>query len=123
MSLSEKLKSKLEELPKQPGVYFHKDAAGKIIYIGKAAVLKNRVGSYFQQSRHRAFKTRLMVGEIIDIDWLTVDSEAEALFLESEFIKRYKPKYNIDLKDDKHFIYIKIPMRDEWPVVQFVRRP
>src|ERR1700690_610801 len=104
MELSEKLKAKLKTLPKQPGVYFHKDAKGKIIYIGKAAVLKNRVGSYFQQSRHRDFKTQLLVEEIVDLDWITTDSEAEALFLESEFIKRYKPKYNIDLKDDKHFI-------------------
>lgn len=123
MDLSEKLKHKLKELPKEPGVYFHKDREGKIIYIGKAAVLKNRVGSYFQQSRHRDVKTSLLVGEIVDLDWITVDSEAEALFLESEFIKRYKPKYNIDLRDDKHFLYIKIPMRDEWPVVEFVRRP
>jgi len=123
MKLSERLAAKLKGLPKEPGVYFHKDTKGKIIYIGKAAILKNRVGSYFQQSRHRDFKTKLLVGEIVDLDWITVDSEAEALFLESEFIKRYKPKYNIDLKDDKHFIYIKIPMRDEWPVVTFVRRP
>lgn len=123
MDRSAQLVAKLKELPKQPGVYFHKDAKGKIIYIGKAAVLKNRVGSYFQQSRHRDFKTKLLAGEIVDLDWITTDSEAEALFLESEFIKRYKPKYNIDLKDDKHFNYIKIPMKDEWPVVQFVRRP
>jgi excinuclease ABC subunit C len=123
MDLSEKLKAKLKTLPKEPGVYFHKDAKGQIIYIGKAAVLKNRVGSYFQQSRHRDVKTSLLVGEIVDLDWITVDSEAEALFLESEFIKRYKPKYNIDLRDDKHFIYIKIPMQDEWPVVTYVRRP
>ena len=123
MDLSEKLKAKIKELPKEPGVYFHKDGKGKIIYIGKAAVLKNRVGSYFQQSKHRDFKTKLLVGEIVDLDWITVDSEAEALFLESEFIKRYKPKYNIDLRDDKHFLYIKIPMKDEWPVLQFVRRP
>jgi excinuclease ABC subunit C len=123
MTFSEHIKSKLKDLPKQPGVYFHKDAKGKIIYIGKAAVLKNRVGSYFQQSRHRDYKTQLLVGEIADLDWITTDSEAEALFLESEFIKRYKPKYNIDLKDDKHFIYIKIPLRDAWPVISFVRRP
>jgi excinuclease ABC subunit C len=123
MDLSEKLKKKLKGLPKEPGVYFHKDAKGEIIYIGKAAVLKNRVGSYFQQSRHRDVKTSLLVGEIVDLDWITVDSEAEALFLESEFIKRYKPKYNIDLRDDKHFMYIKIPMQDEWPVITYVRRP
>ncbi len=123
MDYSEKLKAKLKTLPKQPGVYFHKDAQGKIIYIGKAAVLKNRVGSYFQQSRHRDFKTKLLVGEIADLDWITVDSEVEALFLESEFIKRYMPKYNIDLRDDKHFIYLKIPMKNEWPVISYVRRP
>ncbi len=123
MDLSEKLQAKLKALPKQPGVYFHKDAQGKIIYIGKAAVLKNRVGSYFQQSRHRDFKTKILVGEIVDVDWITVESEVEALFLESEFIKRYMPKYNIDLRDDKHFIYIKIPMKDEWPVISYVRRP
>jgi excinuclease ABC subunit C len=123
MKRPEALTNKLKTLPKEPGVYFHKDAKGDIIYIGKAANLKNRVGSYFQQSRHRDFKTQLLVGEIVDLDWITVESEVEALFLESEFIKRYKPKYNIDLKDDKHFIYIKIPMQDEWPVVSFVRRP
>lgn len=123
MNGSDKITNKLKQLPKQPGVYFHKDAAGKIIYIGKAASLKHRVGSYFQQSRHRDFKTKILVSEICDLDWITVDSEVEALFLESEFIKRYKPKYNIDLRDDKHFIYIKIPMKDRWPVVTFVRRP
>lgn len=120
---SELLQEKLKTLPKEPGVYFHKDANGKIIYIGKAANLKNRVGSYFQQSRHRDFKTKILVGEIAMTDWVTVDSEVEALFLESEFIKRYKPKYNIDLRDDKHFLYIKIPMKDDWPVISFVRRP
>lgn len=120
---SDLLEEKLKTLPKEPGVYFHKDANGKIIYIGKAANLKNRVGSYFQQSRHRDFKTKILVGEIAMTDWVTVDSEVEALFLESEFIKRYKPKYNIDLRDDKHFLYIKIPMKDDWPVITFVRRP
>ncbi len=123
MELNEKLKKKLAELPKVPGVYFHKDLKGKIIYIGKAANLKNRVGSYFQRSRTRDVKTALLVHDIAMTDWITVDSEVEALFLESEFIKRYKPKYNIDLRDDKHWIYIRIPMSDEWPVISFVRRP
>jgi len=123
MDYSNHIKTKLKQLPKEPGVYFHKDANGKIIYIGKAAVLKNRVNSYFQQSRQRDTKTQLLVADIADLDWITVESEVEALFLESEFIKRYKPKYNIDLKDDKHWLYIKIPMQDEWPVIEFVRRP
>lgn len=116
------LKAKLAQLPTEPGVYFFKDADRKIIYIGKAAVLKNRVSSYFQQSRHRDQKTRLLVADIRDLDWITVGSEVEALFLESEFIKRYRPKYNIDLKDDKHWLYVKISA-DEFPVVTYVRRP
>ena len=115
------LREKLKSLPAEPGVYFHRDANGKIIYIGKAAVLKNRVMSYFQKG-HKDPKTRLLVADIIDTEWITVGSEVEALFLESEFIKRYKPKYNIDLKDDKNFIYIKISA-DEFPVFTYVRRP
>src|ERR1700677_1996206 len=120
--MAKDLKDKLAQLPTEPGVYFFKDADRKIIYIGKAAVLKNRVSSYFQQSRHRDTKTRLLVSDIRDLDWITVGSEVEALFLESEFIKRYRPKYNIDLKDDKHWLYVKISA-DEFPVVAYVRRP
>jgi excinuclease ABC subunit C len=120
--MTDKLTTKLANLPVSPGVYFYKDTKGKIIYIGKAAVLKNRVSSYFQKSRHRDPKTALLVQDIADLDLITVGSEVEALFLESEFIKRYKPKYNIDWKDEKNFIYIKISA-DEFPVVSYVRRP
>jgi hypothetical protein len=101
-------------------VYFHRDDKGKIIYIGKAAMLKNRVMNYFQKG-HKDPKTRLLVADIADTEWIVVGSEVEALFLESEFIKRYKPKYNIDLKDDKNFIYVKISA-EEFPVV-FLRAP
>jgi excinuclease ABC subunit C len=118
----ETLRDKLKTLPNEPGVYFHRDAEKKIIYIGKAAVLKNRVMSYFQTSKNRDPRTQLLVAEIADTEWITVGSEVEALFLESEFIKRYKPKYNIDLKDDKNFIYIKIS-GDEFPVFTYARRP
>src|ERR1700733_10477670 len=121
-AMTDQLRDKLKTLPNEPGVYFHRDAAKKIIYIGKAAILKNRVMSYFQTSKHRDPKTKLLVAEIADTEWITVGSEVEALFLESEFIKRYKPKYNIDLKDDKNFIYIKISA-DEFPVISYVRRP
>ncbi|HSH31109.1 MAG TPA: excinuclease ABC subunit UvrC [Candidatus Saccharimonadales bacterium] len=117
------LSEKLASLPAEPGVYFFKDANRKIIYIGKAAVLKNRVSSYFQASKHHDPKTVLLVAEIADLDWITVASEVEALFLESEFIKRYKPKYNIDLKDEKQFIYIKITTAEPFPVISYVRRP
>lgn len=123
MTFPHKVVEKLAQLPDQPGVYFHKDAKGKIIYIGKAAVLKNRVPSYFKAYTKHSPKNQLLVADIADIDWITVDSEVEALFLESEFIKRYKPKYNIDLRDDKHWMYIRIAMKDEFPVVQYVRRP
>ncbi|MDB5178484.1 MAG: putative excinuclease subunit domain protein [Patescibacteria group bacterium] len=119
--MTDHLRDKLKTLPAEPGVYFHRDAKGKIIYIGKAAVLKNRVMSYFQ-NKHRDPKTRLLVADIADTEWVTVGSEVEALFLESEFIKRYKPKYNIDLKDDKNFLYVKISA-DDFPVVSYVRRP
>jgi excinuclease ABC subunit C len=119
--MTEALQLKLKTLPAEPGVYFHRDAKGKIIYIGKAAVLKNRVMSYFQNGRKDP-KTRLLVADIADTEWITVGSEVEALFLESEFIKRYKPKFNIDLKDDKNFIYIKISDA-EFPVFTYVRRP
>ncbi|MBW4062275.1 excinuclease ABC subunit UvrC [Candidatus Saccharibacteria bacterium] len=120
--MTDALRDKLKTLPAEPGVYFHRDADKKIIYVGKAAVLKNRVMSYFQVSRHRDPKTKLLVAAIADTEWITVGSEVEALFLESEFIKRYKPKYNIDLKDDKNFVYIKISS-DDFPVFTYVRRP
>lgn len=119
--MTDALKAKLKTLPAEPGVYFHRDDKGKIIYIGKAAILKNRVMSYFQ-NKHRDPKTRLLVADIADTEWITVGSEVEALFLESEFIKRYKPKYNIDLKDDKNFTYVKISA-DDFPVISYVRRP
>jgi excinuclease ABC subunit C len=120
--MTDALREKLKTLPAEPGVYFHRDKDRKIIYIGKAAILKNRVMSYFHESRQRDTKTRLLVAEIHDTEWITVDSEVEALFLESEFIKRYMPKYNIDLKDDKNWLYVKISA-DDFPVVSYVRRP
>lgn len=121
-SISDKLRAKLKTLPMEPGVYFHRDVKGKIIYIGKAAALRNRVSSYFREQKDRDIKTRLLVADIADTEWITVGSEVEALFLESELIKRYKPKYNIDLRDDKNWNYVKISA-DEFPVVSYVRRP
>lgn len=122
MEINKKLKAKLKTLPQDPGVYFHKDAKGKIIYIGKAANLKNRVSSYFQTRKDRDPKTAILVQHIAMTDWITVDSEVEALFLESEFIKRYMPKFNIDLRDDKHWLYARLS-KDVYPVLSYVRRP
>ncbi len=117
------LESKLAELPRSPGVYFHKDAAGKIIYVGKAAVLRNRVRQYFQASRNRDPKTEALVAEITDLDWMVVESELEALFLEAEMIRRYMPRYNILLRDDKAMSYIRIDYDSDYPTVTTTRRP
>jgi excinuclease ABC subunit C len=115
--------NKLKDLPKEPGVYFHKDAKGEIIYVGKAAVLRNRVRQYFQSSRGRDVKTEALVREIADIDWVTVDSEIDALFLEAELIRRYMPRYNILLRDDKAMSYIRIDYDSDFPTVSTTRRP
>lgn len=121
--MNAKLQEKLKELPKTPGVYFHKGAKGEIIYVGKAAVLRNRVRQYFQQSRTRDPKTEALVAEIADTDWMTVDSEVEALFLEAEMIRRYMPRYNILLRDDKSMAYIRIDYDSDYPTVTITRRP
>jgi excinuclease ABC subunit C len=118
-----KLEKKLKDLPKDPGVYFHKDAAGEIIYVGKAAVLRNRVRQYFQASRNRDPKTEALVAEIHDTDWMVVESELEALFLEAEMIRRYMPRYNILLRDDKAMSYIRIDYDSDYPTVTTTRRP
>lgn len=121
--MNKKLEAKLKDLPKEPGVYFHKDAKGQIIYVGKAAVLRNRVRQYFQKSRNRDPKTELLVAEIADTDWQVVDSEFEALFLEAELIRRYMPRYNILLRDDKSQSFVRIDFKSEYPSVTITRRP
>jgi excinuclease ABC subunit C len=121
--MNEVLRAKLQDLPKNPGVYFHKDTTGEIIYVGKAAVLRNRVRQYFQKSRTRDPKTEALVSEIVDTDWMVVDSEIEALFLEAEMIRRYMPRYNILLRDDKALSYIRIDYDSDYPTVTTTRRP
>ena len=120
--MDSKLKQKLKELPDTPGVYFHLNKAGEVIYVGKAAVLKNRVRQYFQKS-HKDPKTEALVKEIADTKWIQVDTEMDALFLESEKIKQYMPKWNILLRDDKTVVYVKITMQDEVPYLSFTRTP
>lgn len=121
--INARLEQKLKELPKAPGVYFHKDSSGEIIYVGKAAVLRNRVRQYFQKSRMRDPKTDALVAEIADTDWMVVESEIEALFLEAEMIRRYMPRYNILLRDDKAMAYIRIDYDSTYPTVSTTRRP
>ena len=117
------LEAKLKTLPRSPGVYFHKSENGEIIYVGKAAILKNRVRQYFQSSRDMDVKTRALVAEIHDTDWVEVESEIDALFLESEMVKRYMPRFNILLRDDKSQMFVRIDMKSEWPSVSFTRNP
>ena len=118
-----KLQKKLAGLPKTPGVYFHKNAKGDIIYVGKAAVLRNRVRQYFQASRNRDPKTEALVAEIADTDWMEVENELDALFLEAEMVRRYMPPYNILLRDDKAMSYIRIDYDSDYPTVITTRRP
>ncbi len=121
--MTKSLEAKLAKLPTAPGVYFHKNAAGEIIYVGKAANLRSRVRQYFQKSRARDLKTDVLVGEIADVDWIEVASEADALFLEAELIRRYMPRYNILLRDDKSLLYVRIDYRSDYPTVTTIRRP
>jgi excinuclease ABC subunit C len=121
--MTKQLERKLAKLPTMPGVYFHKDTAGEIIYVGKAANLRNRVRQYFQKSRYRDTKTDVLVSEIADIDWIELESEADALFLEAELIRRYQPRYNILLRDDKSLQFVRIDYKSDYPTVTVVRRP
>lgn len=121
--MDQALEAKLKTLPRSPGVYFHKDKTGEIIYVGKAAVLKNRVRQYFQSTRDMDIKTKALVAEIVDTDWIETDSEIDALFLESEMVKRYMPRYNILLRDDRSQMFVRIDMKSEWPHVSFTRNP
>jgi len=121
--MNKALEAKLKTLPHTPGVYFHKSASGEIIYVGKAAVLKNRVRQYFQSTRDMDIKTQALVAEIEDTDWIETESEIDALFFESEMVKRYMPRYNILLRDDKSQTYVRIDMKSERPHVEFTRNP
>ena len=121
--MNEDLKKKLATLPSAPGVYFHKNKQGEVIYVGKAAVLKNRVRQYFHHDKNRDPKTAALIDEIYMTDWIVVDNEMDALFLESEMIKRYKPKWNILLRDDKNVSYVRIDMESEIPFVSMTRQP
>lgn len=112
---------RLAALPLEPGVYLMKDDAGRVIYVGKAIALRNRVRSYFQSTRRHEPKTRELVAHIVDFDVIRTDTATEALILENELIKRYLPKYNVMLKDSKTYPYLKIT-NEEWPRVISTRR-
>jgi excinuclease ABC subunit C len=119
---TEQVTEKLKTLPAKPGVYQYFDANGKIIYVGKAINLRNRVRSYFHASADHGPKTERLVAEIADLEWIITDSELEALLLESNLIKRHKPRFNIRLKDDKRYPYIKVEWQTAYPKVVTVRK-
>jgi excinuclease ABC subunit C len=116
------LANKLSQLPQDSGVYLMKDKKGTIIYVGKAKNLKNRVSSYFQSSSQHTFKTRALVGEICDFDLMLVQNEVEALLLERTLIRHHMPRFNILLRDDKEYPFLRICYEDPWPRIQKVRR-
>ncbi|HLX56802.1 MAG TPA: excinuclease ABC subunit UvrC [Ktedonobacteraceae bacterium] len=119
--MNEKIQSVLNSLPHKPGIYIMKDAQGIILYVGKAISLYNRVRSYFQESTDLSPKNRSMVAKVDDIEFLVVKNEVEALVLESNYIKQYRPKYNVLLRDDKSYPYIKVALNEDFPRVYRVR--
>ena len=121
MTISEQLQLKLDNLPTKPGCYIYKDSSGKIIYVGKAVNLRNRVRSYFHETVD-SVKTEHLVAAIADLETIVVASELEALILEMNLIKKHRPKYNIRLKDDKRYPYIKVHYADPFPKVTVTRR-
>ncbi len=118
----EPLRQRLAGLPEQPGVYIYMDAVGKVIYVGKAKVLRNRVRSYFQQRDDKGLKTELLVSNIRALDYIVTATELEALVLENTLIKQHKPRYNILLKDDKAYPWLRISLADAFPRLDIVRK-
>ena len=119
---SDSIKNALAVLPEKPGVYLMHDAEGKVIYVGKAVVLKNRVRSYFRNLASHTPKVRAMVAKIAEIETIITSSEVEALILECNLIKKYRPRYNISLKDDKSYPYLKVTMQEDFPRLHMTRR-
>ena len=119
--ISPKLQAMLNGLPHKPGIYLHKDGEGHILYVGKAASLYQRVRQYFGDPAELSPKNRALVAKIEDIEYIVVASEIEALILENEYIKRYQPKYNVRLRDDKNYPYIKVALTEDFPRIYRVR--
>ena len=116
------LAAQVRAIPKKPGVYLFRNARGEMLYVGKAADLSTRVRSYFGSPRSLEGKTRTLVGHVRDIEYLTTATEQEALHLEATLVKRHQPLYNVRLKDDKHYPYLKIDVDEPWPRVYITRR-
>ena len=122
VGFSDAIRNALAVLPEKPGVYLMHDATGKVIYVGKAVVLKNRVRSYFRNLASHTPKVKAMVAKIAEIETIVTSSEVEALILECNLIKKYRPRYNISLKDDKTYPYLKVTVNEEFPRLFVTRR-
>jgi excinuclease ABC subunit C len=118
----QKLEEKLSRLPDRPGVYLYKDAKAQVIYVGKAASLRPRVRSYFQESRPHDAKTDSMVRQIADLEYIVTDNELEALMLEANLVRKHRPRYNIILRDDKHYPFLKLTTNEDFPRLLVARR-
>ena len=114
--------SRLAALPTRPGVYIMRNAKGDVIYVGKAASLRNRVRNYFGAPHSLELKTRALVEQIEDFEYIVTANAAEALHLEATLVKRHQPFFNVRLKDDKHYPYLKVDLADDWPRVYITRR-
>ena len=112
----------LAVLPNLPGVYIMHDASGKVIYVGKAVILKNRVRSYFREASKQSPKVQALAARVEEIETIVTANEMEALILECNLIKKYRPRYNISLKDDKTYPYLKITLQEEFPRIFVTRR-
>src|SRR5579871_3691558 len=113
---------KLETVPVEPGVYLLKDRSGKVLYVGKAKSLRARLRAYFREGGDGRFQVRFLMRQVRDFETLVARSEKEALILENNLIKQYKPRYNIRLKDDKSYVSVKVTVGDRWPRVLVTRR-
>ena len=116
------LEDKLQRVPDRPGVYVYRDAKAQVIYVGKAASLRSRVRSYFQDARPHDAKTDAMVRQVADLEYIVTDNELEALMLEANLVRRHRPRYNIILRDDKHYPFLRLTTSEEFPRLLVARR-
>ena len=116
------LKEQLKTLPAKPGIYLFKDKSGKVIYVGKAASLRQRVRSYFSAPHTLEPKLQKLMSRVQNLDFIVTDSEQEAIILECNLIKKNRPRFNVRLKDDKSYPYIKVSLNEEWPRIFLTRR-
>src|ERR671935_418803 len=116
------LEEKLERIPDRPGIYIYRDGKAQVLYVGKAASLRSRVRSYFQESRPHDPKTDSLVRQIRDLEYIVTDNELEALMLEANLVRRHRPRYNIILRDDKHYPFLRLTTEEEFPRLLVARR-